>query len=261
MKKTHISVTLLFALVLLAVPCRAFAFFGVEAGIGAWQQSPSGKLSYNPGPATTDELNLKDSLHLDTETRMTARIKADLPLILPNLYFMATPMSFEGSGITSSFTFGNVTFDGTLPIQTKLKLDHYDLALFYPIPLLKTATLGKLNAEIGLNVRKIDFEASITGHTLTGVRTESKDMTIYVPMIYAGIQVKPISLFSIEAELRWLGYGDNHYYDYLGRVKVNPIPVLFIAGGYRAEGVKIDVSDVKSSIKFSGPFLEAGVSF
>jgi outer membrane protein len=262
MKKTRLLVTLLFALTLLAVPYRAFAFFGVDAAVGAWQQSPSGKLSYNPvSGVTTDDLDLKNSLHFDTETRMTARIKAELPLILPNLYFMATPMSFEGSGMTTNFHFGNQTFDTTAPITTKLKLDHYDLALFYPVPLLKTATLGKLNAELGLNVRKIDFEVSISGHTAGGTRTESKDLSLYVPMIYAGIQVKPISLFSVEAELRWLGYGDNHYYDYLGRVRVNPIPVLFIAGGYRAEGIKIDASDVKTSIKFSGPFLEAGVSF
>lgn len=261
MKKPWIFTALVFSLVLLSAPHPAHALFGIEAGVGAWQQTPSGKLSYKPVNSVTDELTLKDSLHFDKETRYIARVKAELPLILPNLYLNVTPMSFEGSGISGSFKFGDVTFDGTAPITTKLQLDHIDLALFYPIPLLKTATLGKLNAELGLNVRKIDFEATISG-TAGGIsRTESKDMTIYVPMIYAGVQIKPISLFSIEAEIRGIPYGSSHYYDYLGRIKVNPIPVLFIAGGYRAEDIKIDVDDVKAGIKFAGPFLEAGVSF
>jgi hypothetical protein len=80
-------------------------------------------------------------------------------------------------------------------------------------------------------------------------------------MIYAGIIVKPIDLLSIEFEARGISYGSNHYYDYIGRLRVNPIPLVFIAGGYRSESVKIDESDVLADIKFSGPFIEAGVHF
>ena len=84
-----------------------------------------------------------------------ARAKVELPLILPNIYLMYTPMSFDGTGSKNvTFTYGNQTFNANAPIQSKLTLDHIDLALFYPVPLLKTATLGKLNAELGLNVRK-----------------------------------------------------------------------------------------------------------
>ena len=258
MKNLSRFLMLLITAALFMMPYRAHALFGADAAIGAWQQTPSGKLSYKAQSAA-DELDLKNNLHLDTETRATVRLKVELPLVLPNLYFMATPMSYESSGLTATFHYGNTTFNGTAPIQTKLKLDHYDLALFYPIPLLKTATLGKLNAELGLNVRQIKFEGTISQDSLA--LKSSKDMTIYVPMIYAGVQIKPISLFSIEAEIRGIPYGNSHYYDYLGRIRVNPIPIVFIAGGYRAEDVKIDVSDVKANIKFSGPFLEAGVSF
>jgi outer membrane protein len=258
MRKTQLTVLCLFVLAMLIVPCSAFAFLGLEAGVGYWKQTPSGTLQYKPLATTAADIDLKDDLNFKSEGKPFVRVKAELPLILPNLYFMATPMTFEGSGtITRNISFGGTQFNLGVPVESKLKLDHLDLAIFYPIPLLKTATLGKLNVEFGLNVRQIAFEGTISG----GGQTASKTMTLYVPMIYAGIQVKPISLLSIEAELRGIAYGENSYYDYIGRLKVNPLPVVFIAGGYRAETVKINAQDVKADIKFSGPFAEVGVSF
>ncbi|HTG00075.1 MAG TPA: TIGR04219 family outer membrane beta-barrel protein [Nitrospirota bacterium] len=250
---------LLTVTVLFMLPYRAFAFFGAEVAVGEWWQSPSGTIAYKP-VTSIDDIDLKNDLKYDTKARPYFRAKVELPVVLPNVYLQYTPMSFEGTGSKDvNFHYGGTTFQANVPTQSKVKLDHTDLALYYPIPLLKTATLGKLNAELGLNVRQIKFEGSISQST-AGL-SASKDLTIYVPMIYAGVQIKPVSLFSLEAEIRGIAYGSNHYYDYLGRLKVNPIPVVFIAGGYRAEDLKIDASDVKAGIKFSGPFIEAGVSF
>jgi outer membrane protein len=258
MKKIQLYVVCLFVLSMLVVPCSAFAFFGADIGVGYWRQTPSGSLDYKPTSALTGNIDLKDDLNLDTQNKLFVRIKAELPSALPNLYFMATPMSFEGSGtLTRSISFNGESFTVGENVDSKVKLDHYDLALFYPLPFIKTSTLGKLNIELGLNARKLDFEGTISASS----QTASKSLSIYIPMIYAGIQVKPISLFSIEAEVRGIAYGSNHYYDYLGRLRVNPIPLVFIGAGYRAETVKIDESDVKADIKFGGPFVEAGLSF
>jgi outer membrane protein len=197
-------------------------------------------------------------MNLGDKGRPFVRIRMELPLILPNIYFMATPMSFDGSGtINRPISFGGQNFVIGDAITTKLKLDHYDLALFYPIPFLKTATAGMLNVDLGLNARKIDFQGTIQ----TTAKTAEKSLTSYMPMVYAGIQIKPIDSFAVEAEIRGIAIGQNHYYDYIGRLKIKPIPIVYIAGGYRSEDIKIDQSDVKASIKFSGPFVEAGVSF
>lgn len=246
---------------LFLLPCRAYAFFGAEVAVGEWWQSPSGTIAYKP-LSSLDNIDIKNDLKYGTEARTYFRAKVELPLFLPNLALQYTPMSFKGAGSKSiGFHYGGESFYDNIPFQSKITLDHTDLALYYPIPLLKTATLGKLNAELGLNIRQMKFEGIISQNTATINLSESKDITVYVPMIYAGVQIKPVSLFSIEAEFRAVAYGSNHYYDYAGRLKVNPIPVLFIAGGYRAEDIKIDASDVKAAIKFSGPFIEAGVSF
>lgn len=260
MKRAQLYLVCMFVLAALAIPLHAFAFFGVEVGVGGWQQSPSGTMAYDKGALVGTNLDLENDLKYDDETKMLVRVKAELPLILPNLYFMATPMSFEGTGSkTATFYYGGQNFDASIPFKSELTLDHYDLALFYPIPLLKTATAGKLNIELGLNVRKIDYEGTI--NQPTSGKSASKDLTLYVPMVYAGVQIKPISALSIEAEVRGIAYGDNSYYDYLGRIKVKPIPLVFIAAGYRAETIEIDEDDVKVDLDFKGPFLEAGISF
>ena len=257
MKKIQMYVACLFVFsMMMLVPYRAFAL-GLEAGIGYWQQTPSGTLEYQG-----DSLDLKDDLNFDKQSRAMVRIKAELPLILPNLYFMATPMSFDGTGKMSvPFTYGNQTFLANADIQSKLKLDHYDLALYYTF--LNMVSLGKVNLDLGINGRKIDFEGTISGKdsvTLTDV-TKSKSLTLYVPMIYAGLQVKPISAFSLEVEGRGIKVGDNSYYDWIGRIKIKPVGPLFISGGYRSETIKINQSDVKADVKFTGPFVEAGLSF
>ncbi len=248
----------LFILVLLTVPVKnAFALLGIEAGIGYWSESPSGNLAYKP-VTSTDYLDLKNDLNLGDKSQIVARVKVTLPPVLPDIYFMATPMSFEGSNtLNRTIKFGDQTFSGTIPVSSKLTLDHYDLALYYPIPGLKTATLGVLNIELGLDARQTNFEGTLT----QGAVTSSKKSTFYVPMIYAGIQVQPISALSIEAEIRWISEGSNHYSDYIGRLKVMPFGPLFISGGYRAEEVKVDENDVKTDVKFSGPFAEIGVNF
>jgi outer membrane protein len=266
MKSIRCYVVCLFILAMLVVPYRAFAFIGLDAGVGYWRQTPSGTLAYKPISAT-DTLDLKDDLNLDSKNRPFVRIKAELPLILPNIYAMYTPMSFDGTGKkTLNFIYGDITFVGGAPLESKIKMDHYDVALFYPIPVLKTATTGVLNVELGLNAKIISFDGEVTGtdsitHT---TKTASISKTLPIPMIYVGIQVKPISMLSIDAEVRGIAIGDSHFYDYMGRLKVMPYGPLYISAGYRAEQIKISsnqVSDVNADIKFGGPFIEVGVNF
>jgi outer membrane protein len=257
MKRVHRYIVCLLVLSMIMIPYKALAFFGVEAAVGYWRQAPSGTVQYQG-----DSLDLKNDLNLGDSNQVVARLKVELPLVLPNIYVMATPMSFSGTNqLTVPITYGNTTFQANSPIQSSFKLDHDDLAFYYPIPLLKTATLGKLNIELGLDARYIDYDGSITGSVAGVTETSSKQATIVLPMIYAGVQVKPISTFSIEAEFRGMDYGSRHYYDYIGRLKVMPFGPLFISGGYRSEQARIDQSDLYANIKVSGPFVEAGVSF
>ncbi len=235
---------------------------GIEMAAGYWAQDPSGDIAYKP-VASIDTLDIENDLKYDKESRPFVRIKADIPF-LPNIYLMATPMKFEETGSKSAdFTFGDRTFDFTAPFDSMVRMNMYDIGLYYVLPLMKTATLNTLSMELGINARIIDFAAEVSGRDAVtgGLITESESEIIPVPMIYAGVQINPLDFLSLEAEGRGITYSSNHYYDLIGRVKVKPAGPLFIAAGYRRNDIEIDYSDVEVSITFSGPYIEAGVSF
>ncbi len=123
-----------------------------------------------------------------------------------------------------------------------------------------------LNAEVGLNVRYIDLSVDLKGTCATAPctglsRTESESATIYVPMVYAGVQLSPTDSVALEAEYRGLAFNGDNYTDFIGRLKVKPFGPVFIAAGYRQEQIEVDESDVEIDMEFKGPFLEAGVGF
>ena len=248
--------TIMFLVIL--IPSTTCAM-GIEAAIGYWRQDPQGDIAYKKYSAL-DKIDLERDLRYDTENRVMGRLKINTPVFIPNIYIMATQMEFDGTGSkATNFKFGNVVFQSNQSFYSKLTLHHYDIALFGNIPLLQTATIRKLNIELGLNVRVIDFKARIQQY-LTGLM-ESKSYTVPVPMLYAAIQARPIRSFSIEVEARGIALSGDHMYSLIGRVKIKPIGPLFIAGGYRYEDAAVDEKDVDADLSFKGPFVETGFEF
>ncbi len=256
MKRLSVLCIALLSLVVLPVSASAIGF---EVAAGAWNQSPGGHLAYDG-----NSLDVTDALGLGNQTRFMGRAKIDMPLIIPNVYVMATPMNFQSSNsIPGGFTFGGKSYDpGTF--DSEINLDHYDFALYYGLPFLGLATLETLNIDAGLNLRFINFDAKIDQAT-TNLH-ESKSFTLTVPMVYVGAQFTPMDRLSIEGEIRGIAYSANHFYDIIGRVKykVIKVPLLidtFVAVGYRYENIKIDAKDVMLDMSFSGPFAEIGIEF
>ena len=243
-----LSVAIVAVLAIMLAPAASWAI-GLEAAVGMWQQAPSGNLEYNGG-----SLDFVDTLGFDKESRFMARVKLDMPLIIPNVYFMATPMSFEGKGQVV-FDYGGVTFP--VDTSTEVVLDQYDVALYYGVPFLSTLSNDMLNVEFGINARVIQIEGTMTIAAIT--RTKSVDAV--VPMLYLGAQVSPIDSLALEAELRMLSIGGISISDVIARLKYRPMPLVFIAGGYRQEKVEVDESSLLADITFKGPFVEAGFEF
>ncbi|RJP79110.1 MAG: TIGR04219 family outer membrane beta-barrel protein [Desulfobacteraceae bacterium] len=245
-----------------AIPAGTFALPGidVEIAIGGWAQTPSGDLSYVSGvPGVNDTLDLETDLGFDDQTRITGRAKIELPIV-PNIYLVAAPMEFEGSKtVDMDFTFGDQSFTSGMTISSKLTLNQYDIGLYYGVPFLKTATLDRLNIDFGVNARIMEVKAEIMDSTLT-VSAE-KSITVPVPMVFLAVQFKPVERFALEAEARGLSVGDNKIFSVIGRAKATVFGPAFVAGGYRYDAIEIDEDDVLADVSFSGPFLEAGLSF
>jgi len=230
--------------------------FDMEGAVGIWRQDPSGNFSLDGDTLEGDSLDIEDDLKYDRDDNLIARVRLDLPGLFPNVYLMATKVEFEETGRREEpFRFGNEVFQGSF--ESRLKYDHYDISVFYSIPLIKTASLNRLNFDLGLNGRVVDLQAEVS----QSGRTEREDLTAFVPMLFAAAQARPFKFLSIEGELRGLAISSQHLLDIIGRVKVKPTAFLFIAGGYRFEDIEVDQSGIAADFTIEGPFAEAGVEF
>lgn len=240
------------ALVIFSFPTQAFAL-GFEIAVGMWQQTPTSSLDYRG-----DTLELEGDLGLEGKEKPYLRARLDMPLLIPNLTARVTPYDFSASTTRQSdFTFGGTTFSGSAGYKSALKIDEYDLGVYYGIPMLETATLGMAEADLGVVVRFMQAKASITGtNTAAGASASvSKDIDLIIPMGYARAAVKPLESLSFEAELR-LGPGVT---DALGRVKYAFLSPAFVALGYRDQRIAVDEEGLDLDVRFSGVFVEAGV--
>ena len=243
---------------MLIVPAASYAS-GLELAVGGWKQSPQGYLSYEQVTAN-DELDLERDCNYDDETRFIGRLKIDMPIFLPNIYLVVTPLEFDGTGSkTVGFWFGDDLFSATDSFYSKITLDHYDIGFYYGIPFIETLSAETVNIDLGLNIRIYDFAVEVRQDTTS--LEESEDFTLPVPMVYLALQIKPVDKLAIEAEARAISYSGNKLYSLVGRVKYNIFGPVFAAAGYRYDKLKIDEEDVEVDIDFSGPFIEAGFKF
>ena len=257
MTRTCKLVMVVVAALLLAGAGTATAM-GLEAAVGGWRQSPSGSLGYD-AIDDGDILDLEENFRYSEEQGFMGRVVLDMPLVLPNIYLMANTMEFSGTGqVGEEFKFGDISFNPG-GFDSEVSLNHFDVALFYGIPFLETASLGLIDINFGINIRLYDYEVSI--HQEWSGLDESEDGFLPIPMVFLWVQVSPIDELCFEVEGRGITYNGNDLYSIIGRVKINIFGPVFAAGGYRYDKLSVDEDDIEMNIEFSGPFLEAGFSF
>lgn len=240
---------------LLAFPAAVQAV-GLEIAIGGWNQSPSGNLSYK-AVAAVDSLDVERDLKYDDEFRFMGRVKIDMPLLIPNVYLMATPMRFSGTGSKATgFKFGDINF-GAVNFDSEVTLDHYDVGLYYGIPFVNTATAGMFNVDAGLNLRVMDLKAEVKQLGAS----QSESVMLPIPMVYAAVQFTPIERIAAEGEIRGMTFSGNSYYSMIGRLKVKVFGPAFAAAGYRYDTIDVDESDLAFDADIGGFFFEVGAEF
>jgi outer membrane protein len=178
-------------------------------------------------------------------------------------------MKFDGSGnVTRNINWGGHTYQANANFNLSVTLDRVDTTLYYNFPFIKTATAGKLDVEFGLNVRTLMFEGKLSGTIIGGgSATESKSITLPIPMGHLAAEIRPISQVSLVGELNYIGYSKNAYYDYIAGLRLNSHGLLrtplkpFVEVGYRYEKLKIDEQGVKMDFNVKGLYGLVGVRF
>jgi outer membrane protein len=240
-----------------------------EASVGAIQQKPSDYVSYKPS-SDTDKIDVKNDAHVGDKTKPWVKFKFEHSIpIIPNIKLAYMPMKFDGSGVLSrSIKWGNSTYKIDTDYSLSVKLDRVDTTLYYNLPFINTATAGKLDVELGLNVRTIMFDGKLNGTTTGNQKvSESKSITLPVPMGHFAAEIKPIKQVSLLGEFNYISYDKDTYYDYTAGLRLNSHGLIstplkpFIEVGYRYEKLKLDEKDVKSDLKIKGGYALVGVRF
>lgn len=263
MKKT---MTLMLLLAALSIPAAASAA-GVEFAVGGWYVDPSGMISQAPfGPR--QNISLSNTAGFDKEWELMARAKIQPPMLF-GIYLQAIPMSFSSTDSNAfEFSFGDVLFNAGDTIDSDFFLNSYDAALYIPIPLIKTGTLGVLSAEIGAGARWVTLKADIENRSIDGGLIEGSALedteraTAVFPEGYAAVQIRPVEKVSLEGEVWGYSWNGDKFWSLVGRLKVFPIGPLFIDGGYREDFYNFRQDDLKiNNAHFKGPFAEVGLQF
>ena len=107
--------------VFMTIPAVSFAIpaIDIEAAIGGWMQAPAGELSYGEDLTSDDIIDLDDELNYDSETKITVRAKAKVP-VLPGVYLIAAPMEYSGDAAAGAG-------DGVRIHQIALDLLHFQM--------------------------------------------------------------------------------------------------------------------------------------
>ncbi len=248
--------TLAITLAVLALPMAASAA-GVEFAVGAWYVEPSGRIAYSPfGPNQYIGLN---TTGIDNSWDFIFRLKAQPPS-LPGIYLQAAPLSFSSTGERTDFQFdfGDVTFHPGDNVDADLYLNLYDAALYFPIPLIKTATLNVLSAEIGAGARWINYRTKLFAVS----DDDSKSINVVYPQGYAAVRINPVERVVLEGEVWGYSYNSDKFWSLIGRLKIKPVGPLFISGGYREDYYDLSKDDLRlRDSHFKGPFGEVGLQW
>lgn len=255
---------------LLAGSSKAWQLTDFEVSIGVIQQKPSGYASYKAS-SDTDKIDVKNDAHLGDKTKPWVRLKLEHSIpVLPNIKLAYMPMKFDGSGVlTRDINWGGHTYQANADFNLSVKLDRVDTTLYYNLPFVKTATNGKLDVELGLNVRTIMFDGKLSGKEKnTGQSiSESKSITLPVPMGHLAAEIRPISQVSLVGELNYISYSKDTYYDYVAGLRLNSHGFVkttlkpFVEVGYRYEKLKLDEESVKADLKVKGLYALVGLRF
>jgi hypothetical protein len=167
-----------------------------------------------------------------------------------------TPMRFDGRTVlTASITIDGVMYQAGDQVDTKLRLDQYDVSYRYAFELGDRVTLAPL-----LQVSILDVRTSIDNETL-GV-SESERVTLPIPSLGLRAEFFPLARLGLFGEGKALTLGSKAtYWELTGGASLHITRNLAILGQYRAADYDIDYWSVDADARLEGPYLAAPLRF
>ncbi len=242
---------LLLLIVFFVFPYQLYAdTIGVQLGAGVWSHSATGYVS-----DSADTIDLKSDLNLEDKQEGYFYIAVEHPLpIIPNIRFASTKLSHAGNGIiTSSKTFGGVTYNLNEAVSSTIILDSTDITIYYEI------LDNVVELDFGLTARKLDGKIRIVGAS-TGVGEQTINET--VPLVYLAVGVHLPAGLTLNAEINAVSVGGVSYSDFLVKLRYGFIDMFGVEGGVRTQKLTLkNIDNLDADISFSGLFVGAYLHF
>ena len=242
------KIKLLFCLLALAAPLTSNAdTLSISAGGGIWNTSSSGTFGKTTDPTQVD---VKDNLFWGDESQgyLFATLEHFVPII-PNVKLVYTKVDQSGSGNTD-FDYDGENYTGTVSNDFSLKT--MDLIAYYEV------LDNVVSLDIGLNIRKLDTDFSITstGNSTTDSFSET------VPMLYALVGASPIPDLIISGEISYVAFSGSSVSDITAKVAYTTNFFVGFEAGYRSQKYEFDdVSGNDANLTIDGLFAGAYVKF
>jgi len=247
MKKILIS--LVMAITFTSVASADFA--RVEMGVGAWMQTPTGKINYTSTTTPVGTFSDVSNETSQTEGYAWLLIKHPIP-ILPNLRLEYVSAVSDGAYV------GNVA-GISIPTNsaTKLEMTQIDVIPYYNI----LDNTFWMTIDLGLDIKVIELEYMSNGVDV--INSLGVDMAgVVLPLGYVRARVQiPATNFGFEADVKYVAYNGNSVSDV--RVKADYtldfVPVIqpAIEVGYRMQSFDLEESGFSIKNDYAGVY--AGV--
>ncbi len=223
---------------------------GGSASLTYWSPDISGTIQSGGGKIDLDE---DLGLSRDDSAIITAVFEHPVPLI-PNFRFQYTDMDQVTYGSVNNVDFNGQNFDGA--VQTSLDLTNYDFTLYYEI------LDNWVNLDLGLTAKVFDGLLLLREQNANPVVGYSQtDIDDIIPMLYGSAVFElPITSLSVGVEGSAISMGGDTVYDMLAKVRFRA-SFFGVEAGYRAMGVKGDVSGIDVDATSDGPYLSAMLIF
>lgn len=253
MKKTHLFLPLLLAVLLIPVSSSAFE-------IGArgyyWFPTLDGTVKVDEASIIGDTIDFDKDLGIEDENYPSVEVFVGGGN--HHLSFSYTDIDYSGrKTLTRQIIFGGKTYQVSDLVTSSIQYEMMDFHYQYDFLNLENV-LGGFSLGGVFQVKYLDGSVSLK----TTVIDEKEDFTLPIPMVGLNLHVGILAQI-LQARLRGtaMSYSESTIYEVMGDISWTPLPFVDIHGGYRKFIIDIDEDDLTFDYDMSGPYVALTLSF
>ena len=253
MKKTHLFLPLLLAVLLIPVSSSAFE-------IGArgyyWFPTLDGTVKVDEASIIGTTIDFDKDLGIEDENYPSVEVFVGGGN--HHLSFTYTDIDYSGrKTLTREINFRGQIYHESDTVTSSIQYKMMDLLYQYDFLNLENV-LGGVSLGGVFQVKYLDGDVSLK---TTGI-DEKEDFTIPIPMIGLNLHIGILAQI-LQARLRAtaISYSESTIYELMCDISWTPFPLVDIHGGYRTFVIDIDEDDLTFDYDMSGPYVALTLSF